>query len=242
MAVLDGKVALITGAARGQGAAMARLFRAEGATVVASDRRPPEAGDGPEDAAAEIVLLDIAEEADWARTVDAILARHGRLDILVNNAAVFAPRPFAETDAAELDAHYRVNQRGTFLGMRAATRVMREAGGGAIVNIGSVAALSGSEGAFAYTATKWALRGMTRSAARELAADGVRVNAVLPGLIDTDMARANPPERNVEILAAVPLARIGQPADIAGAALFLASDAAAYMTGAEIVVDGGIMA
>ena len=239
MGILSGKVAVITGAARGQGAAEVALFVAEGCRVAATDIDEAALRAQPAHDALLLCRHDVGRAEDWAEVVAATLARFGRIDILINNAATFVPRTFQETTRADLDHHYAINQVGVFLGMQAVTPPMIAAGRGAIVNISSVAGLRGSAGAFAYAATKWAVRGMTRSAARDLAATGVRVNAILPGLIDTAMMRRNPPERNAAQIAAIPLGRPGHAQEVASAALYLASDAAAYITGAEIVVDGG---
>jgi 3alpha(or 20beta)-hydroxysteroid dehydrogenase len=239
MSVLSGKVAIITGAARGQGEAEAALFLAEGCRVVATDVDEAALMAQPKRDGLVPLRHDVANANDWGRVVAAALDRFRHIDILVNNAATFVPKTFQQTERADLDHHYAVNQVGVFLGMKAVTASMTEAGRGVIVNISSVAGLRGSAGAFAYAATKWAVRGMTRSAALELAASGIRVNAILPGLIDTAMMRLNPPERNAALIASIPLGRPGSVADIAAAALYLASDAAAYLTGAEIVIDGG---
>jgi 3alpha(or 20beta)-hydroxysteroid dehydrogenase len=239
MGVLSGKVAIITGAARGQGEAEAALFLAEGCRVVATDMDEATLLAQPRREGLVPLRHDVASTEDWERVVAAALSRFQRLDILVNNAATFVPKTFQQTERADLDHHYAVNQVGVFLGMKAVVAPMIAAGTGSIVNISSVAGLRGSTGAFAYATTKWAVRGMTRSAALELAESGIRVNAILPGLIDTAMMRLNSPERNAALIAAIPLGRPGQVGDIAAAALYLASEAAAYLTGAEIVIDGG---
>jgi 3alpha(or 20beta)-hydroxysteroid dehydrogenase len=232
MARFDGKIVIVTGAARGQGAAEAALFRAEGANVVATDIR---GGDG-------ILAHDIADEAAWARVIDHAMTRFGRIDVLVNNAGILSTKPLDETDPAEFDRIMRVNQRGTFLGMRAAIAPMSAGGGGAIVNTASGAALTGTQGMFAYVASKWALRGMTKAAARDLAKYKIRVNAILPGLIDTAMAAENPPEALQMFKALIPFGRFGTPAEIAALVAFLASDEARYITGAELAIDGGLNA
>lgn len=237
---LAGRVAIVTGAAGRIGSAIVEAFLAAGCRVVATDLRPerlPEPG-----AALSSLAQDTGNESDWRNVVGEAAGRFGRLDILVNNAAYFEPAPFVDTTPDDMDAHYRVNQRGVLVGMQAVLPAMQAAGAGSIVNICSVAALSGSTGAFAYMSTKWAIRGMSRAAARELAPLNIRVNAVLPGLIDTAMMARNPPERNAGIIAGIPSGRAGQPAEIAQAALYLAGDRAAYMTGSEIVVDGGLSA
>jgi len=237
---LEGRVAIVTGAAGGMGGAITQAYLAAGCRVVATDlkaRQLPEASD-----VLSCLAHDASSESDWRRVVEEASGRFGRLDILVNNAAYFEPAPFVETSAEDMDAHYRVNQRGVLIGMQVVLPAMRAAGRGAIINICSVAALSGSTGAFAYMSTKWAIRGMSRAAARELAPLDIRVNAIMPGLIDTAMMARNPPERNAGIIGAIPVGRAGRAAEIAEAALYLASDRSAYLTGSEIVVDGGLSA
>lgn len=239
----SGKVVLVTGGARGQGAAEARLLHEAGATVIVGDILD-EIGEGlvrEIGGQARYVRLDVTREDDWQRAVGLAEAA-GRFCGLVNNAGMYRPATVAETDVALWQQHVAVNQFGCFLGIRIAAPAMRRAGGGAIVNISSVAGLRGSQNAFAYCATKWALRGMSRAAARELAPDGIRVNCVLPGLVDTEMLDAWTDEEHRLRVAAVPMARKGTAAEIAEVVLFLLSERSAYMTGAEIAVDGGLMA
>jgi 3alpha(or 20beta)-hydroxysteroid dehydrogenase len=241
MANLDGKIALITGAASGQGAAEARAFAAAGAAVIVADI--DEAG---RDLAATLggqaifQRLDVGEAADWAAAMELARERFGRLDVLVNNAGIYKPRSFLETDEALWTLHYRVNQLGPFLGMRAAADVMRASGGGAIVNTASFAAMGAYPGQFAYGATKWALRGMTRLAAVELAPFGIRVNGIYPGMIDTPMLAENDPAQLRAFASTLPMGRAGTPDEVAELALFLASDAASYISGAEITITGGL--
>ncbi len=159
--------------------------------------------------------------------------------MLVNNAGAYVRRPLAETDAELATRLFLTNQLGPFLGMRAVSPQMRVAGGGSIVNISSTAGLVGAAGAAAYAATKWALRGLSKTAAAELAADGIRVNCVIPGLIDTAMAALNEPEVNRTLIGKAPLGRIGMPEEVVAATCFLAADESSYITGAELVVDGG---
>jgi 3alpha(or 20beta)-hydroxysteroid dehydrogenase len=231
MARFTGKTVIVTGAARGQGAAEAALFRAEGANVVATDIH---GGEG-------VVAHDIADEGAWRRVINDTLRRFGRIDVLVNNAGVLSTKPFDRTDVAEFDRVMRVNQRGTFLGMRAVIEPMAAAGG-AIVNTSSGAALSGTPGMFAYVASKWALRGMTKAAARDLAKYKIRVNAILPGIVDTAMAAENPPDSLALFKSLIPFGRFGTPEEIAQLVAFLASDDARYITGAEFAIDGGLNA
>jgi 3alpha(or 20beta)-hydroxysteroid dehydrogenase len=232
MARFSGKTVIVTGAARGQGAAEAALFRAEGANVIATDIHESNG----------IVAHDIADEAAWRRVIDEALRRFGRIDVLINNAGVLSTKPLDRTDAAEFDRVMRVNQRGTFLGMRTAIEPMAAAGGGAIVNTSSGAALSGTPGMFAYVASKWALRGMTKAAARDLAKYKIRVNAILPGIVDTAMAAENPPDSLAMFKSLIPFGRFGTPEEIAQLVIFLASDEARYITGAEFAIDGGLNA
>jgi 3alpha(or 20beta)-hydroxysteroid dehydrogenase len=240
MARFKGKVVLISGAARGQGAAEACLLVAEGAKVVLGDVLEAEGQAlaqelGPN---AQFLRLDVAEEADWARAV-AVAEAHGPLNGLVNNAGIYVPKLMMETDAALFERHMRVNQLGCFLGMKAVVPALERAGGGSIVNISSTAGLRGSPRAFAYSATKWALRGMTKSAALELAPRSIRVNSVHPGPIATPMLDVRSSEENAARLTSVPMGRQGTADEVARLVLFLLSDDSGYMTGAEVTVDGG---
>jgi 3alpha(or 20beta)-hydroxysteroid dehydrogenase len=238
---LQDKIILITGAARGQGAAEARLFVREGARVIITDifetpgRRLAEEL-GPE--AAIFLRHDVASEADWQRAVDAAAALGG-LHGLINNAGIYQPRTLLDTDVALFEQHMRINQLGPFLGMKAVVPLMEQSGGGAIVNISSVAGLRGSPGAIAYGATKWALRGMTKAAAIDLAPRAIRVNSVHPGPIDTEMLHVRTPEQNRQRVQAVPMKRMGTAEEVADLVLFLISDESRYVTGAEVAIDGG---
>ena len=244
MARLANKVAIITGAASGQGAAEARLFAAEGARVVVTDvnEKTAQAVAKEIGANAIAVKLDVTDEAGWKKVVEATLAAFGRIDILVNNAGVYKPRPIQQTDRALMDLHYNVNVVGTFLGMQAVREVMRDGGGGAIVNIASGAGTRGFPGMLAYSGSKFMVRGISRCAAIDLAADKIRVNLVLPGIIDTPMLAENPPEVLAAFPTMSPAQRLGTVEEIAEAVLFLASDAASYVMGAELSVCGGLMA
>lgn len=248
MGRLDGYVALITGAAspRGQGAAEARLFVGEGAQVVLTDI----ADDEGERTAASIGAaatyrhLDVTSDESWQHVVEAVRADHGRLDVLVNNAGVWDGGTLDDLTPEAYRRVIEINQVGVFLGMRAVAPHMRGRGCGSIVNISSNAGLrvnlpnlAGGK-ALAYVASKWAVRGMTRSAALELAPFGVRVNAVYPGPVDTAMIGGG----HEAIAAGLPLRRLAAPEEIARVALFLASDESSYVNGAEIAVDGAATA
>jgi 3alpha(or 20beta)-hydroxysteroid dehydrogenase len=241
---LAGKVAIVTGAAQGMGAAEAALFVAEGAHVVLTDLNDDQGAARAEElgTSAEYVHHDVGDESSWAELVQHVEATHGRLDVLVNNAGISRVGSIDEFSWADFDLMVRVNQRGVLAGIRAVIAPMRRAGGGSIVNIGSTAAVHGVQGLLLYTGTKFAVRGMTQVAAAELAADRIRVNEIHPGAIDTPMHQANSPQRQAELLERMPLGRIGKPDDVAEMALFLASDASSYITGADFVVDGGFLA
>jgi len=181
---------------------------------------------------------DVAEESDWAKAVDAAVAMGGPHG-MVNNAGIYIPRPVLETDAALFERHMRINQLGCFLGMKAVAGAMERSGGGSIVNISSAAGLRGSPGAIAYSATKWALRGMTKAAAIDFAPRGIRVNSVDPGPIDTEMLHVRTPEQNRSRVQMVPMKRMGTAEEVAKLVLFLLSEESAYITGAEVAIDGG---
>jgi cyclopentanol dehydrogenase len=247
MGRLAGKVALISGAARGQGEAEARLFAQEGASVVLGDVRA-ELG---EQVAREInasggkalfTELDVSSESDWARAVERAESTYGKLDILVNNAAIIGLEGIMDTSIEQWNRVLAVNQTGTFLGMRAAIPAMRRAGGGSIVNISSVLATMGSGNSASYTATKGAVSALTRTVSVELATEGIRVNAVHPGGVETPMAvecLGDDVELRRALVATHPMGRIGEPGEIAMGVLFLASDEASFVTGTSLVIDGG---
>ena len=237
---LKGKIILISGGARGQGAAEARMFVAEGARVVIGDVLETEGHRLAEElgAVAVFVKQDVTKEADWDAAIAAAAALGG-LHGLVNNAGIYQPKTLMETDAALFERHMRVNQLGCFLGMKAVVPLMEQSGGGSIVNISSVAGLRGSPGAIAYSATKWALRGMTKAAAIDLASRKIRVNSIHPGPIDTDMLKVRTPEQNRERLTRVPMNRMGTAQEVSQLVLFLLSEESGYITGAEVAIDGG---
>ena len=239
-----GKVAIVTGAARGQGLVEAERFVAEGASVVLTDVLADEgaAAAARLGASARFVEHDITSADAWATVVATAVDMFGGLDILVNNAGIHVQRAIEETDEATFRRVIEVNLVGAFLGIQAATPALKARGGGSIVNIASIAGLKAVPVSVAYISSKFGLRGLTRSAALELGPSGIRVNAVCPGVIRTPMTERLIVDREDEVALAIPLRRIGEPIDIAEVVLFLASDAASFVTGGEYVVDGGSMA
>ncbi|MBI2705983.1 MAG: glucose 1-dehydrogenase [Actinobacteria bacterium] len=246
---LEGKVALITGAARGQGAAEARLFVSQGAAVMLTDILTEDGEAVAKELGDEAAFTthDVTDEQAWADAVGAAVERFGRLDILVNNAGIVR---FAKVQHETVEMFRRVidiNLVGVFLGMKAATSALRDAGGGSIVNISSTSGLGGTPGTAAYVASKFAVRGLTKAAAIDLGPYGIRVNSVHPGSIDTPMIRTIggeidddlPTEAFDRFVDRLPIKRLGTPDDVAQLVLFLASDESSYCTGAEFVVDGG---
>lgn len=246
MGKLDGKVAVITGGARGMGAATVRLFADEGAKVVIADILPEGQvlADEIGIERAMYVRLDVTREEDWHNLDTIVRGRFGVPRILVNNAGVVCYGAIIDQDYDEFERAIRINLCGTFLGMKILAPAMKGTGGAAIVNVSSAVGLHANNGLGAYAATKWAVRGLTKVAALELSPHGVRVNSVHPGPINTPMG--NPegrPESDMnEMHLALPLQRIGLPEEVARLSLFLASDDASYITGAEYAVDGGMSA
>jgi len=241
MGELDGRVALVTGGARGQGAAEARLFKGEGATVVITDVLDELGEQAAGEIGADYLHLDVSSESDWEAVVADIVARHGRLDILMNNAGIFQAARLLNTSTQMWDRMVAINQTGVFLGMRTAAPAMIDAGnGGSIINTSSVAGLEGIFGSTAYGATKWAVTGMTKTAAKELGRHKIRVNSIHPGVILTDMVDEMVGGNADKMAARQPIQRLGEPEDIAEMALFLASDRSSYTTGQAFTVDGGV--
>ncbi|MEV0905775.1 SDR family NAD(P)-dependent oxidoreductase [Streptomyces hokutonensis] len=251
MGKLDGRVVIVTGAARGQGEQEARLFAAEGASVVVADVLDEQGEALAKELGASYVHLDVREEADWRAAVGAAKEAYGRIDGLVNNAGILRFNSLVDTPLEEFMQVVRVNQVGCFLGIKTVAAAMED--GGTIVNTASYTAVTGMAAVGAYAATKHAILGLTRVAALELADRRIRVNAMCPGAIDTAMS--NPaqldPDADVEGMSRaldelyrklVPLGRIGKPAEVARLALFLTSDDSSYITGQPFVIDGGWLA
>jgi NAD(P)-dependent dehydrogenase (short-subunit alcohol dehydrogenase family) len=248
MGRLDGKVALISGGARGQGAAEAKLFAREGARVVVGDvlhddgkrveQEIRQAG-----GEATYVHLNVTSEADWQRAVDTAVSRYGKLDILVNNAGILRRQAIEETSKALWEEVMAVNATGVFLGTKYAIPAMRQAGGGSIINISSISGMV-AIGAPAYNASKGAVRVFTKVTAVQHVQDNIRCNSVHPGPIETPMIaeRLADPAHRHRVLSQIPLGRLGHPEDIAYGVLYLASDEAAFVTGSELVIDGGFTA
>ena len=246
---LDGKVALISGGARGQGATEGQLFVSEGAKVVLADILDIEG----ESVAAQIregggeaayTHLDVTSEDDWRAAIEFTLQTYGRLDILINNAAIYKRTLIVDTDLEEWRNIMEINSTGVFLGTKHAVPAMQRSGGGSIINISSTAGLVGSGRGSAYGASKGSVRLFTKYTAIQHALDRIRANSIHPGPIDTEMIADNisTPDGRAESESRVPLGRIGTVMDVAYGALFLASDESSYMTGSELVIDGGMTA
>jgi 3alpha(or 20beta)-hydroxysteroid dehydrogenase len=245
MGRLSGKIALITGAAGGQGAAAARRFAEEDARVVVADVRDDEGKALADEIGAHFVHLDVSEEDGWAAAVAEVTEVYAPPNVLVNNAGILHFARLQDTTLADYQRVIQINQVGTFLGMRAVVRGMVKAGGGSIINVSSIEGLRAAPLLSAYTASKFAIRGMTKVAALELAGKGVRVNSVHPGMIETGMLPNALGGQAVDLTFAgkkVPLGRVGQPEEVAQLTVFLASDESSYCTGAEFVADGGVTA
>ena len=247
---LEGKVAIITGGARGQGATEARMFAQEGARVVIGDVRDDqgmqvEAEIRELGGEAVYLHLDVTSADDWQRAIDTAEQRFGKVDVLVNNAAIVVRKSIEETTSDDWDNIMAVNAKGVFLGTRAVIPAMRRAGGGSIINISSISGLV-SIGPPAYIATKGAVRLFTKSTAIQYASENIRANSIHPGSVDTDMRREGMGSQTSEEIQArvdqIPLRRVGTTEDIAYGVLFLASDESSFMTGSEVVIDGGYTA
>ena len=246
---VSGKVALVSGGSRGIGAATARLLAEEGAAVVIGDVLEDE---GVQTAVAineaggqaSFVSLDVTKEEDWTRAVDTAVTDYGKLDVVVNNAGISGRTIVEDTTGDLWDQVMAVNAKGVFLGTKAAIPVLRAAGGGSIINISSIYGLIGSETSTAYHSSKGAVRLLTKSAAVQYAKEGIRVNSVHPGFVDSPMtARFHAePEVRAERVGRTPLGRLGLPEDIAAGILYLASDESSFVTGSELVIDGGFTA
>ena len=246
---LEGKVALISGGARGIGAATARLMAGEGAAVVIADVLEKEGMETEakiSEAGGEVlfVRLDVTSEADWNAAVGATVTKYGKLDILVNNAGISSRTGVEETTVESWDQVMDVNAKGVFWGAKAAIPEMRKAGGGSIINISSIYGIVGSGGSASYHASKGAVRIFTKAAAVQYAREGIRVNSVHPGFVDSPMTEAHHgvPEIRQARIGQTPLGRLGVPEDIAPGILYLASDQSSFVTGSELVIDGGMIA
>jgi cyclopentanol dehydrogenase len=244
---LDGKVALISGAARGQGAVHAELFANEGASVVVGDILEKEVHVVADEiraagGAAGAILLDVTRPEDWVAAVELTEETFGRLDVLVNNAGVIDEGGAVDEDLEAWHRVIAVNQTGMFLGMKHAVPAMRRAGGGSIINVSSTLGVVGADDYIAYQASKGAVRQMTRSAALSYVKDGIRVNTICPGFIETPMTDDLEDEIRDHDIGMTPMARAGKPIEVSYAVLFLASDESSFVTGSDLVIDGGYLA
>ncbi|AEF34150.1 MULTISPECIES: glucose 1-dehydrogenase [Mycobacteriaceae] len=238
MGRVEGKVALISGGARGMGATHARALAAEGAKIVIGDILDEEGGKLAEElgaGTARFAHLDVTRPEQWDAAVQLAVGEFGSLDVLVNNAGIAKFNTIENFDLAGWQQLIDVNLTGTMLGMHAAVAPMKSAGGGSIINISSVEGIRGSAGLYGYVASKWGVRGLAKAAALELAPHNIRINSVLPGLIRTRMTIAIPDDS-----LQIPLGRAAKSAEVSTAVVFLASDESGYMTGADLVIDGGL--
>ncbi|MFE3001003.1 SDR family NAD(P)-dependent oxidoreductase [Nocardia sp. NPDC059246] len=245
MGKVDGRVAIVTGAARGMGASHARALVREGARVLLTDVLEEEGQQVAKELGenARFAPHNVTSSADWERVVNTAEQEFGPVGILVNNAGIGAAAPIEATTEAEYRRVVDINQVGPFLGMKAVRPSMLRAGGGSIVNISSVAGLVGEAWAIAYSASKFAVVGMTKVAAKEYGPHGIRVNSVHPGVTETPMIHEHPDSDAIfaPVIAATPLGRIGQPEEVTAAVVFLASDDASFINGTSVVVDGGFI-
>jgi 3alpha(or 20beta)-hydroxysteroid dehydrogenase len=238
MGRVDDKVAIITGGAQGMGAADARMLVAEGAKVVIADilDEPGQALADELGDAARYVHLDVTDEEQWQAAVDAALTAFGKVNVLVNNAGIVQVAPLKSLDVDKWNRVLAVNLTGAMLGIKAVLGPMKDAGGGSIINVSSIEGMRGASWVHSYVASKWGLRGLTKSAALELASDNVRVNSLHPGFIRTPMTKHFPDD-----MVGAPLGRPGRPEEVATFVVFLASDESSFSTGSEFVVDGGLI-
>ncbi|RWR03032.1 hypothetical protein ED28_04325 [[Pantoea] beijingensis] len=241
MASLNGKTIIVTGAANGIGRAEAELLARSGANVVFTDLDEANGTAAAEAFGEQAVFIrhDVSSAADWQRVIATTIERFGRLDGLVNNAGIYRPGALEDTTEENFDTQVAINQKGTFFGMQYAAAEMKKSGGGSIVNTSSICGIRGFRGCIAYNGTKWAIRGLTKTAAAELGKYGIRVNAVLPGFVDTNILSANSDEMNQQAAKDSVLNRLGRPEDIASLVLYLISDDSAFVTGADLLADGG---
>jgi 3alpha(or 20beta)-hydroxysteroid dehydrogenase len=237
----SGKVVVITGAARGQGLLEAQMLCAQGAKVLICDVLEREGAQAAEaiGSHAAFMRMDVTKEADWHKALD-IAAQMGQVHGLVNNAGIYRPADIEGTTVDSFDVHYAVNQRGPFLGMKVFSAHMCQQKHGSIVNIGSAAGMRGSPNSFAYCATKWALRGMTKALAADVGKHNVRVNYIAPGPVNTEMISFRGDEENQRRAEQVPLGRLAEATDVAPMVIYLLSDCSQYITGAEMMIDGGL--
>ena len=241
---VDGKVVLVSGAASGIGAAHARVFAEAGVRVVAADvqveqGREVVTGINAAGGQASFCELDVTSLAAWQAAVSHAVETYGQLDFLINNAGIYMPGTVLDEEPESWQRMIDVNQTGVLYGMKAALPALLEAGGGAIVNISSLYGIIGSPGSISYHATKGAVKLMTKGAALEHVQDNIRINSIHPGQIDTPIIANLTPEADAAIKASIPMGRLGRPEEIADVSLFLCSDMASYITGAELRVDGG---
>lgn len=244
MTRLHGKVAIVTGASRGIGAHIVSEFLAQGAQVVSVGRSfaNSDQTNSPDAPNHRRVAADVGSESDWAHVFDLAKEAFGEVDVLVNNAGQIAYDPLHELSVEDWNAVIATNQTGTWLGMRSAIPHFKVRGHGAVVNVSSIWGIAAVEGAHAYHASKGAVRMMTKNAAITYAQDNIRINSLIPGFIDTPLTRAQDSEINEYVISQTPMRRAGGPDEIAAGAVFLASDESSFMTGAELVIDGGYLA
>jgi cyclopentanol dehydrogenase len=249
MGRVSGKVALVTGAAMGMGKAHAELLAKEGAKVILTDTNAREGenvakGIVKKNGRADFYRHDVANEADWRRVVEQVVAKDGKIDVLINNAGIFVMKLLEDTTTEDWDKIFDVNVRGIFFGTKAVLPAMKKAGGGSIINISSIYGLVGAPMAAAYEASKGAVRLFTKACAADLAAYNIRVNSIHPGVIDTPMTKdlLADPATKTAILGTTILKRPAAPQEVSSAVLFLASDESSFVDGAELVVDGGYTA